>query len=654
MGGESDLYALLMTISRAHEFEADQFGALYAYRAGFNPSDAVTLHEVMLKAMGEIPRGMTHPTHAERIARVRDYLLDLRAKVRGFDQAVKALNGGDYDAAQAKLEVFLGVFPDSLAARSNLGVALHRKALSALEPSTRFRRSTDVDPNSRARKIELRAGEVNARRAQAGAEDRRAHDQRGDGRVSGGALHRSQLRLRAGEPRRRARRSEGSQGRARRARESGAHGAAVEGGVEQSRRRRRRDGRHAARARSVRQGDRARRRLPRRVVQPRHDLRAGGQAQKTRPRPGKNMYSSTARAAGPTSQSSTGRDCNRIQFRRAISRCARPVNSRLRRRCAPNRPSICASPPSRPKARAGRARSKRSRARSRPASNGRVAMHVYLGGIAGDDVEMGRRMRKDQLDGALSAGMLCQDGRARRSPSFAFRGCLQDRAESSYVMTRLFPLLREQAAAHGMRLLTTGSLGSDVVLSRVPIDSMETLRSAQAVGLGSRSDVGRRGHARDGAATRCRCPSTKPGARTKRAAPTASSPSRAPSSASSGSRDGSYMSQLPFAPLHGCAVMSAAAYERLPTDVRDVIETASVKFGLRISETTRAQDEELLGGLFAKQGVRSVPVSPRAARAVPRRCARRARSPRRPDRADRSAAQSAIVPRRLPQHAALI
>ena len=44
MGGESDLYSLLMTISRAHEFEADQFGALYAYRAGFNPAHAVTLH----------------------------------------------------------------------------------------------------------------------------------------------------------------------------------------------------------------------------------------------------------------------------------------------------------------------------------------------------------------------------------------------------------------------------------------------------------------------------------------------------------------------------------------------------------------------------------------------------------------------------------
>lgn len=160
MGGENDLYSLLMTISRAHEFEADQFGALYTYRAGFNPAASVKLHETMLAAMGEIPRGMTHPTHAERVARVRDYLLDLRAKVRGFDLATKALKDGDYDAAKAKLEVFLGVFPESLSARSNLGVALHRKALTALVPATRFRRATDVDPDSRAKKIELRAGET--------------------------------------------------------------------------------------------------------------------------------------------------------------------------------------------------------------------------------------------------------------------------------------------------------------------------------------------------------------------------------------------------------------------------------------------------------------------------------------------------------------
>src|SRR4029079_16023766 len=43
MRGETELDSPLITISRAHEFEADQIGALYAYRAGFNPAEAVTL-----------------------------------------------------------------------------------------------------------------------------------------------------------------------------------------------------------------------------------------------------------------------------------------------------------------------------------------------------------------------------------------------------------------------------------------------------------------------------------------------------------------------------------------------------------------------------------------------------------------------------------
>jgi TRAP-type C4-dicarboxylate transport system substrate-binding protein len=240
-------------------------------------------------------------------------------------------------------------------------------------------------------------------------------------------------------------------------------------------------------------------------------------------------------------------------------------------------------------------------------SDGRVAIHVYLGGIAGDDAEMGRRMRRDQLDGALSAGMLCQEV----APSFAvFRipGLVQNRAEESYVQTRLFPRMQKEARKNGMVLLTTGSLGTDVVLSRVPIDSIETLRRlklwqwdldhtsvafARAMGLqpvplpvtdaGRAYEEGRT----DGFIA---IPSAIFGFQwfSRRL----------------------YMSQFPFAPLHGCALITSTAWDRLPAELRDVVEAASVKFGLRISETTRAQDEELLGGLFEKQGVRSVPVSP--------------------------------------------
>src|SRR4051812_49315438 len=72
------------------------------------------------------------------------------------------------------------------------------------------------------------------------------------------------------------------------------------------------------------------------------------------------------------------------------------------------------------------------------ASEGRLTVHMYLGGIAGDDLEMGQRMRRDQLDGVLSAGTVCQEV----APSFkVFRipGLIQDRGEISYVLTRLLP-----------------------------------------------------------------------------------------------------------------------------------------------------------------------------------------------------------------------
>ena len=240
-------------------------------------------------------------------------------------------------------------------------------------------------------------------------------------------------------------------------------------------------------------------------------------------------------------------------------------------------------------------------------SNGRIAIRVYLGGIAGDDSEMGRRMRKDQLDGALSGGMLCQEV----APGFAvFRvpGLVQDRAESAYVSTRLFPKLREEARAHGMVLLNIGSLGTDVVLSRVPIDSMETLRKLKLW----QWDLDR---------------TSVSFTRAMGMSPVPMPVADAGRAYENGDTDGFiavpsavfgfqwfsrklYLSQLPFAPLHGCAVMTTAAYDRLPAELREVIESASVKFGLRIGETTHVQDEELLGGLFEKQGVRSVPVAP--------------------------------------------
>ena len=50
-------------------------------------------------------------------------------------------------------------------------------------------------------------------------------------------------------------------------------------------------------------------------------------------------------------------------------------------------------------------------------THGQVRMKWYLGGIAGDELQMLDRVRRDQLDGVASAGMLCH----RLSPSMRVR-----------------------------------------------------------------------------------------------------------------------------------------------------------------------------------------------------------------------------------------
>jgi TRAP-type C4-dicarboxylate transport system substrate-binding protein len=241
------------------------------------------------------------------------------------------------------------------------------------------------------------------------------------------------------------------------------------------------------------------------------------------------------------------------------------------------------------------------------ATGGAVAVHLYLGGIAGDDLEMGRRMRRDQLDGVLSAGTVCQEV----APSFrVFRipGLIQDRGEINYVLTRLLPSLQAEARAHGTVLLASASMGRDVVLSRVPIDSMATLRRlelwqwdlesvtvaySRAMGLhivplpvaaaGRAYEEGRT----DGFIA---IPTAIFGFQwfTQRL----------------------YLAELPFSSVIGCVVMSTASFDRLAPELRAVVQDAAAKLGMRYAATTAMQDEQLLGGLFDKQGVRTTAITP--------------------------------------------
>lgn len=76
LGGAGAQLGILLPFSRTHELEADRLGVDYMQRAGYRPSQAIRLWEIMAAKGGAgTPQFLsTHPTDATRIAALREYL----------------------------------------------------------------------------------------------------------------------------------------------------------------------------------------------------------------------------------------------------------------------------------------------------------------------------------------------------------------------------------------------------------------------------------------------------------------------------------------------------------------------------------------------------------------------------------------------------
>jgi TRAP-type C4-dicarboxylate transport system substrate-binding protein len=70
-----------------------------------------------------------------------------------------------------------------------------------------------------------------------------------------------------------------------------------------------------------------------------------------------------------------------------------------------------------------------------------------------------------------------------------------------------------------------------------------------------------------------------------------------------------YLSDLRLGFLPGCMVIANHAWDQLTVDERTALTVATAKFQARLEELGRAQDAQLLGGLFERQGVKRTPVS---------------------------------------------
>jgi TRAP-type C4-dicarboxylate transport system substrate-binding protein len=244
-------------------------------------------------------------------------------------------------------------------------------------------------------------------------------------------------------------------------------------------------------------------------------------------------------------------------------------------------------------------------------THGGLTAKWYFGGIAGDDVEVGARIQRGQLDGVASGGMLCQN----LSPSMRVmrvHGVFQSREEGAFVLSRLGSTLTDEFARSGYTLLTLSGLGPEVVFLRRPIRTFEELRrikmwrwNLDEIGLLSARELGE---------TVVALP-VEEAARAydeRRIDGFFGIPTAA--LAFQWTARPLYLLDLHTSYLWGCLAMTSRTFARLSAEQQQALRASGAKLARRFEEVGAQQDDALLNGLFARQGVRSLALEPQMQR----------------------------------------
>ena len=134
------LLPYIIHIRQLKEIEADQFGALYALRAGYRYSAAIQslerlqtlfgddyrLETELFTPVSELPSTQaTHPGLSKRIEQLELFRVKAIEISKLFPTGRTALDNGNHQEASLIFESILSLFPQSRTARIGLGVAYH-------------------------------------------------------------------------------------------------------------------------------------------------------------------------------------------------------------------------------------------------------------------------------------------------------------------------------------------------------------------------------------------------------------------------------------------------------------------------------------------------------------------------------------------------
>ena len=240
-------------------------------------------------------------------------------------------------------------------------------------------------------------------------------------------------------------------------------------------------------------------------------------------------------------------------------------------------------------------------------TQGAVRVKMYYSAIGGDEFTVLDRIKREQLDGAIGS-----ESCTRLAPSLRVTrifGLFQSRQESFYVLGRLARTLDAEFLRAGFINLGEATLGPELLFTRRPVQDLAELKkttlwiwnldealAVQARALGLHvvaTPLEDATHAYDDQRVDGFI-----------AMPTAAL-------AFQWSAQARYLEPLAISYRNGCMLFSTRSFDALPIDAQRYIRAAAGKLRGRLDDLSRRQDDALLGGLFARQGLAAVPVSER-------------------------------------------
>ena len=238
------------------------------------------------------------------------------------------------------------------------------------------------------------------------------------------------------------------------------------------------------------------------------------------------------------------------------------------------------------------------------ASNGRIVFRLYPGGVAGDDLDIIRKMRL----GSLDAGLLTIGGLShidRRILALELPLAYSDYGELDCVRDQIGSQLERQMEEKGFIVLGWSDGGWTHFFTRSPVRTPDDLRKLKMYALAGDDQYVEL--CKKAGFNPVPLPSTEIATALQTGLVNAITMSSQGVLLMQWQKQLTYMTDLNWAVLLGGMVITKSAWEKIPVEIRPAFKQASLKACQHISEFARQTEQRDLDAL-KKSGLQVVPV----------------------------------------------